>query len=173
LSGVTAPFVVRETTADDRGAVLGVVRRAFSDETRNAQEEIDIVEQTWARGRQARPIDLVAVDRDVVGHVLAAAGTVARTQILAVAPLCVAPERHGLGIGSVLMRELLDRATDADWSALVLLGDPEYYGRFGFEPASQFSLYWGPAGPGSPHFLIRRLTDASVPEGAFTYAWEV
>src|SRR5689334_19759476 len=142
---MSAPFVVRDTTPADRSAVLGVVRRAFSDETRNAEEEIDIVEQTWARGQQARPLDLVAVDGDIVGHVLAAAGTVARTRILAAAPLCVAPERQGRGIGSALMRELLQRATDAHWSALVLLGDPEYYGRFGFEPASLFGLYWAPA----------------------------
>ncbi|MGY2436498.1 GNAT family N-acetyltransferase, partial [Escherichia coli] len=44
------------------------------------------------------------------------------------------------GIGSDLVREGLDTALEMDWKAVVVLGDPTYYGRFGFRPASEFGL---------------------------------
>ncbi len=169
---VTGPIAVRETRSADRAAVLDVVRRAFSDDTRDGQDETDIVEATWAQAGTASLIDLVATDPAVVGHVLGAAGTIAATRLLAVAPLAVTPERHGQGIGSRLMTELLARAAAAGWPAVVLLGAPGYYGRFGFAPARDFDIHYEPVGQGSPHFLVRRLDDTPLPSGFFTYCWE-
>jgi predicted N-acetyltransferase YhbS len=165
-------LAVRETTAADRAAVLDVVRRAFTDDTRDGHEETDIVEATWALGAAATPIDLVGTDPAVVGHVLAAAGTIGGTRLLGVAPLCVAPERQGRGIGSSLMAELFARATRAGWPAVVLLGDPGYYERFGFQPARDFDIHYEPVGAGNPHFVVRRLDTAPLPSGMFTYCWE-
>ena len=54
----------------------------------------------------------------------------------AVAPLCVAPSRHGEGIGSSLMNDLIRRAEAAGWPLVLVLGDPRYYQRFGFRRAS-------------------------------------
>jgi putative acetyltransferase len=163
---------VRETTEADRRAVIDVVRRAFTDDSRDGHEETDIVEATWALGAAAHPIDLLAADSAVVGHVLAAAGTIGGTQLLGLAPLCVAPERQGRGIGSSLMTDLLARATRAGWPAVVLLGDPGYYKRFGFEPARDLDIHYEPVGAGNPHFLARRLGADPLPSGMFTYCWE-
>jgi predicted N-acetyltransferase YhbS len=163
---------VRETTEADRAAVIDVVRRAFTDDSRDGHEETDIVEATWALGAAAQPIDLVAADAAVVGHVLGAAGTIGSTQLLGAAPLCVAPEHQGRGIGSSLMTQLLTQASRARWPAVVLLGDPGYYERFGFEPARDLDIHYEPVGAGNPHFLARRLGAEPLPTGMFTYCWE-
>jgi predicted N-acetyltransferase YhbS len=165
-------LAVRETTEADRAAVIDVVRRAFTDGTRDGKEETDIVAATWALGDAATPIDLVAADSVVVGHVLGAAGTIGGAQLLGVAPLSVAPERQGRGIGSSLMTDLLARAAGAGWPAVVLLGNPGYYRRFGFEPAGDFDIHYEPVGAGNPHFMLRRLGGEALPHGMFTYCWE-
>ncbi|MQT12981.1 GNAT family N-acetyltransferase [Segnochrobactrum spirostomi] len=51
---------------------------------------------------------------------------------LLLGPLAVAPELQGAGLGSVLMRRALNRAAIAGHGAVLLVGDPEYYVRFGF-----------------------------------------
>ena len=104
---------------------------------------------------------------------LAADADLAGTTVPAVAPLCVAPERHREGIGTALMTELLDRAEAAGIPLVGLLGSPDYYGRFGFEPSGPLGVTYQPVGPDNPHFQVRRLssyTDAC--RGDFTYCWE-
>ncbi len=71
------------------------------------------------------------------------------------------------------MAALVGAAGELHWPLLVLLGDPAYYGRFGFEPASPLALSYTPAGAGNPHFQARRLTGSSAPlRGEFGYCWE-
>jgi predicted N-acetyltransferase YhbS len=60
----------------------------------------------------------------------------------------------------------------AGWPAVVLLGEPSYYRRFGFEPAGSAGIVYPPVGPDSPHFQVRRLSGRRSPEGRFTYGWE-
>lgn len=155
--------------------VLDLVRAAFSDNIRDGQDEVDIVVRTWALGPSVNPIDLVAFDstRTVIGHALGAVGRVGDDELLAVAPLAVAPRQQGRGVGSMLMRELISCADQAGWPAVVLLGSPGYYGRFGFEPASRYGIIYPPAGPDSPYFQLRRRgADAPQVRGEFVYCWE-
>jgi putative acetyltransferase len=71
------------------------------------------------------------------------------------------------------MESLVDAATARGWPLLVLLGDPAYYERFGFEAAGPLGLTYEPAGVGSPHFQARRLADYDARQrGTFTYCWE-
>jgi predicted N-acetyltransferase YhbS len=165
---------VRATVEDDHDEVLALVRAAFSDESRDGSEEVDIVLDTWAGGASVLPIDLVAVvDGRIVGHVLGARGQLGQHGVLGVAPLAVAPSHQGRGIGTQLMRELLDRSDAAGWPMAVLLGSPDYYGRFGFEPSGPHGIVYPPVGAGNPHFQVRRLSsyDGRV-EGSFSYCWE-
>ena len=70
------------------------------------------------------------------------------------------------------MDELIRLAEEAGWSALVLLGNPGYYGRFGFRPAAAAGIHYDAVGVDNPHFMIRILDDGPVPSGSFTYCWE-
>lgn len=47
-------------------------------------------------------------------------------------PIAVHPTRQGEGIAAILMNEGLDRARDAGWDRVLLVGDAPYYSRFGF-----------------------------------------
>ena len=51
---------------------------------------------------------------------------------LLLGPLAVDPAAQGLGVGSALMRRALNRAAALDHAAVLLVGDPAYYARFGF-----------------------------------------
>lgn len=54
-------------------------------------------------------------------------------KILWIGPLIVHPSYRSLGLGSILMRTLIKSAEADNVSALFLLGDCEYYSRFGFD----------------------------------------
>ncbi len=82
-------------------------------------------------------LSLVAVCRGaIVGHVgftrCAVAGGSERIALLA--PLAVTPARQTQGIGSALVRDGLRRLRATGTELVLVLGDPAYYGRFGFEP---------------------------------------
>lgn len=85
-------------------------------------------------------LSLVAIEGDkLVGHALfSKLKSPARS--IALAPVSVLPNEQKKGIGSKLIVEGLKRLKNEDWSAVFLLGDPNYYQRFGFsvEGASKF-----------------------------------
>ena len=97
------------------------------------------------RGRlPAEGLALVARsdDGDIIGTVrlwhvaLGDAGTAA----LLLGPLAVSPERAGCGIGSGLLRHAIAQARALGHAAILLVGDPDYYNRFGFSAASAAGL---------------------------------
>ena len=167
---------IRTPRTDEQDAVLEVVEAAFTSPERNADEEVQIVRGTWASGASDARIELIAeLDGAMAGHLIAVPGRLdgRATTVAGVAPVCVAPNHQRHDVGSALMWELVHRATDRGWPLLVLLGDPSYYARFGFEPAGPLGLMYAPAGADSPHFQARRLDsyDASL-RGTFSYCWE-
>jgi putative acetyltransferase len=172
---MTTSWSIRLTRPADRDAIVGVVRQAFSSAGRDGKEEVDIVLNTWLLDAAVSGLDLVAIeDGQVVGHVLGAYGTLDERQVVGVAPLAVAPHRHGEGIGSGLMSELLRQAEKIGEPLLVLLGLPAYYGRFGFETAGPVGIGCPSVGSGNPHFLIRKLATYSPDyRGEFRYCWEL
>jgi putative acetyltransferase len=55
-------------------------------------------------------------------------------------PMAVAAAHRGQGIGSALVRAGLARCRSIGAVAVVVLGHPQYYPRFGFRPASEFGI---------------------------------
>jgi putative acetyltransferase len=150
-----------------------VTRAAFASGSRNGEEEVRIVLDTWRLDAAASGLDLVAVEsHQVLGHVLGGIGQVRGREAVGIAPLSVAPGHQGRGIGSALMRELMKRAETSGWPFVVLLGDPGFYGRFGFERAADYGLTYAPVGPRSDNFLVRRLRAHPDMAGEFRYCWE-
>jgi predicted N-acetyltransferase YhbS len=109
-------------------------------------------------------LSLVAVaGSTVVGHLLMSpcpveddAGTPVAT-VTAIGPVAVHPAVQRQGIGSALMHAATAVALARSVPALVLLGHPDYYPRFGFEPARGIGLQ-PPADAWPDHvWLARRL----------------
>lgn len=128
---------LRAETWNDRDAVYAVNAAAF--ETRI---EADLVDKLRV---QARPvISLVAEENGkVVGHILFSAVTLSghpEVKIMGLAPMAVEPEHQRKGIGSALVRAGLEQCERLGFTAVVVLGHPEYYPRFGFLPSSRFGI---------------------------------
>ncbi len=61
-------------------------------------------------------------------------------RIMALGPMAVLPEQQRKGIGSALVRAGLRACEELGTGAIVLVGHPEYYPRFGFAPATHFNI---------------------------------
>ncbi|MDO8185730.1 N-acetyltransferase [Conexibacter sp. JD483] len=96
--------------------------------------------------------------------------------LLVLAPIAVAPEAQRAGIGSALIREALRRAPAAAPGVplISLLGDPAYYGRFGFERAAPLGLRAPFEVPDAAWQALRLPAypppDRPRPEGVVVYA---
>jgi predicted N-acetyltransferase YhbS len=60
--------------------------------------------------------------------------------VLTFGPIAVLPDYQGVGVGGLLIRHTQDLARDAGGNAVLIYGDPAYYGRFGFVPAEKFGI---------------------------------
>src|SRR5262245_24345952 len=105
----------------------------------------------------------------VVGHVQFSRAWIGEVAVLALGPVGVLPDRRGRGVGSELIREGLEEARSRGEAAVILLGDPAFYPRFGFEPASAFGLsnpYTGVLPDGfeiaEEDFMVARLAEARL-----------
>ena len=73
--------------------------------------------------------------------------------LILVGPVAVATRFQNSGLGKQLMQLMLDAATPQD-PPMVMIGDPEYYGRFGFE--AEGTSGWTLPGPWEPRRLLLR-----------------
>lgn len=84
----------------------------------------------------AEGLALIAEEADrLVGSVRLWNVSIGGAAALLLGPLAVDPAAQGLGVGSALMRRALNRAGALGHAAVVLVGDPAYYARFGFTSA--------------------------------------
>lgn len=156
-------MLIRAETSADVDAIDAVVEAAFGQ-----RDEADLVRALRSDPAWLSELSLVAIVEEVlVGHVALTRATVESTPVLALAPLAVLPEHHGHGIGSMLVADALRRAAARAEPAVVVLGAPAYYGRFGFRPARELGIT-GPFGD-IDAFQARALS-APTPCGRMAYA---
>jgi putative acetyltransferase len=116
---------VRDERSEDIAEIRNLVTSAFG-----RKDEATLVDEL--RDADDTVISLVAVENGrIVGHI-ALSKMVAPFATLALAPISVIPERQHDGIGSELILEAIGRARDV-WTAIFVLGSPDFYGRFGFD----------------------------------------
>src|SRR5207302_7641563 len=82
-----------------------------------------------------------------------------RIQGMGLAPMAVLPDRQRQGIGSQLVRQGLDILRERGCPFVVVVGHPEYYPRFGFEPASRHSLASQWEGVPDAAFIVQTLDE--------------
>jgi predicted N-acetyltransferase YhbS len=75
--------------------------------------------------------------------------------LVMVGPVAVAPDRQGSGVGRALMAALHEAADAGGWDALMMIGDPEYYARFGY--SADATGCWRIDGPYEQRRLLARL----------------
>jgi putative acetyltransferase len=129
-------MTTRPATDADHPAVSDVVTRAFAD---NGTIVAGLVDALRASGHVRAEV-VAEVDGAVTGHVMLSRSWVdawrALVEVLVLSPLSVAPEHHGRGLGTALVAAAVDAARTLGAPALFLEGDPGFYARRGFEPAT-------------------------------------
>ncbi len=130
---------VRQEVAADHAEVRSLVQAAFERE-----QEAQLVDEL--RG-QPGVLSLVAVRAgSILGHAMFTPVTSAATEsnhqpATALGPIAVRPSQQRQGCGSALIRDGLDRCREQGIGVAFVLGDPEYYSRFGWQPAKQRQLH--------------------------------
>jgi len=159
---------VRPESPQDHDGIRRVHELAFAPSPGEAR----LVDGLRAAGDLVPELCLVALDEgEVVGHIAYSRARLdSGHEVLSLAPMGVLPERQRDGIGSVLVRESLERAASTDFPLVVVLGHPDYYPRFGFEPAAPLGVI-DPYGAPPEAWMAQRLP-GYVPEarGGVSYA---
>jgi putative acetyltransferase len=156
---------IRNETAADVAAIEAVTTAAFLNAPHTSHTEQFIVAALRKDGQLT--VSLVAhVDGTVIGHVAISPVSISdgTTGWHGLGPISVAPEYQRRGIGSRLMREALRVLREYGASGCVVLGEPEYYGRFGFRADPKLNL------PGVPPEYFQAISfGASDPRGTVSY----
>ena len=130
---------IRSALTSDHAAVEAVHRAAFPTEL-----EARLVRLLIER-RQDAISQVAVVGGRVIGHVVLSPATIELgghtiATGLGMAPVAVLPAYQNRGHGSALIRASLERCRECAALFVVVLGEPAFYGRFGFVPASRYGL---------------------------------
>ncbi len=126
-------YTIRPESCKDRASIHALTEAAFRDAPHSSHTEQFIVDALRSRGELS--LSLVAEkDGQVVGHIALSPVTISdgSTGWFGVGPISVLPGCQGQGIGAALMHAALDALRGQGAQGCVVLGEPSYYGRFGF-----------------------------------------
>jgi predicted N-acetyltransferase YhbS len=147
----------------ERAADVLAIRR-LHEEAFPTPAEARLVDGLRGSGRLV--VSFVAEESsEIVGHVaFSPVSAGASSEGLGLAPLAVASGCRRRGVGSALVRGGLDASRRAGFGFVVVLGEPAYYERFGFAPASGWGLLdeYG----GGAIFQALELGPGAIPRGA-------
>jgi len=151
-------ITIRPERLEDRAEVHALNEQAFG-----SAVEADLVDKL--REACAGALSLVAEDESgIIGHIFFSSVIIddAKRTIegMGLAPMAVRPDRQRQGVGSALVREGLDILRSRESPFVVVLGHPEYYPRFGFEPASRRGVACQWEGVPDKAFMILVLDEA-------------
>lgn len=117
---------IRPATPKDIKDVPQLIENAFE-----SHGEALLVSELREAG--AIEYELVAtINYKLVGHVVLSKLD-APEGCLALAPLSVDPDHQREGVGAALIQKALEAAEEDEWTAVFVVGNPNYYGKFGFD----------------------------------------
>lgn len=130
-------MIIRREEERDKAGVYAVNAAAFQ-----RTGEADVVDTLR---EEADPVvSLVAEDNgEIVGHIMFSPVTITGQpdrKVMGLGPMAVLPERQRAGIGSQLVARGLEACGELGFGAVVVLGHPWFYPKFGFIPASRCGI---------------------------------
>ena len=160
---------MRPEQPEDFDAIRDIHRRAFDP----SGAEAELVDALRAAGDHVPELCLVALAQDgsIAGHIaFSRARLESGPEVLALAPMAVLPGLQRSGAGSALVTESLRRAAETDFPLVIVVGHPEYYPRFGFEPAAPLGLEAPFELPSEAWMAYRLPAHTAAATGTVTYA---
>ncbi len=128
-------MIIRDERETDVTAIRALTLAAFADVPQSRQTEAAVIDALRAAG--ALTVSLVAVDEgdEIIGHVAVSPVSISGDADLGWyggGPLSVRPDHQRSGIGTALVRAAFERMRQMGARGCVVVGDPDYYRRFGF-----------------------------------------
>ncbi len=158
-------LIIRNESLADHAAISHIIEQAFKDQQYSSHTEQFIVNAL--RDAQQLTISLVAVlNQQIVGHIAISPVNISSGDEgwFGLGPIAVAPEWQQHGIGSALMNAALNQLKAMGAAGCVLLGDPNFYAKFGFQPINSLILEDVPA-----EYFQALSFDGKFPQGIVTY----
>jgi putative acetyltransferase len=155
---------IRSEADADHAAIRAVVDAAFAQAPHASGTESRIVDAL--RRDDALSISLVAdIDGRITGHVAISPVSIAGTTGWhSLGPVAVVPADRRRGIGSALVQAALSELRAAGSLGCVVLGEPGYYSRFGFDAVEGLAY---PDAP--PEYFMALAFGETVPRGVVSY----
>lgn len=149
--------IIRPELKDDYASIFAVHQSAFKRDI-----EAELVDRLRKTNYYHSELSLVAIeDAEIVGHILFTRVVIKDGNktypALALAPVGIKESAQNKGIGTLLIEEGLKKAKYLGHKAIVVLGNPNYYSRFGFEKASNYEIT-PPTDFPEEAFLIKKLS---------------
>lgn len=158
-------LTIRPEKAVDIDRITQILEAAFEDHPHSNQKEHLLVSEL--RAEDALTLSLVAeVDENIVGHIAFSEVTINGIfdSWYGLAPASVDPEYQNRGIGSWLIESGLTELKNRDAKGCVLVGEPEYYRRFGFQHQNKLTYEGVP----EEYFLVQSFSE-EIPGGQVKY----
>ena len=154
-------MIIRPETNEDINQIRELNERVFPNDTES--KLVDTLRQ-----KCFSIISYVAKSKGLIlGHILFSPAELkpgeTDMKIAGLAPMAVQPEHQRQGIGTKLIQAGLEHLQKEGYDAVVVLGHPEYYPRFGFTPSSQFGIKSTYDVPDNV-FMIKELTPGALKE---------
>lgn len=151
-------LTIRPETKEDYLEIREVNVLAFEGEA-----EATLIEKLRLSDAYIPKLSLVAQENGrIVGHILFSRITIEDGDksypALALAPMAVRPEFQNQGIGSQLVIKGLEKCKELGYRLVIVLGHPEFYPRFGFEPARKHGIEPPQPWPDEA-FMVYKLAD--------------
>lgn len=165
-------MIIRRESVDDHAGIAALHDDAFPRIEGAARSvESALVDELRGDGDVIDELTFVAeLDGEIVGHVMCSTATLGEGPSVGLGPIAVTPALQRQGIGAALMASVIASADQRGDAAIVLLGDPEYYGHFGFVAASGLGV-GAPRPWEDQYFQIKTLRAWRADQaGPFRYA---
>lgn len=131
---MSLPVFIRAEQSGDIPHIRDITAHAFGQ-----RAEADLVDALRGDGDALLSLVAVANSGELIGHILFSRLKIERaqrtTEAVALAPLSVRPEYQNQGVGSALVKAGIKACTARGLPGIIVLGDPKFYGRFGFSAA--------------------------------------
>ena len=138
-------MIIRREKSEELSAIYDLVKAAFQTAKVSNGKEQDFVNKLRSGRNYIPELALVAEENSkLIGHIMLTKAYIAKDgnnfEALLLAPVSVALEYRDRGVGSALIKESFRLARELGYTSVVLVGDPEYYKRFGFKSLIDFGV---------------------------------
>ncbi len=162
--------ILRNETEKDYFTVESLTREAFWNVYKPGCDEHLLVHNMRSLPCFMKELDIVAeVDGKIVGSILYSKSKLTdlngkENELIAFGPISVHPDFQNKRVGSSLIYHTFQIAEQMGYTSVFITGNPDYYGRFGFETASNFGIHLKgvPIDDKADFFMVKRLNPSAL-----------